>query len=130
MRSIVEGVTYAMRDSIEIIRGLGVPVQVVRASGGGAKSQFWRQMQADMYQANVVTINASEGPAFGVAILAAVGTGLYKSVPEACQAMIKVETSIKPNSKNARKYAEYYPEFGRLYQALKPRFVDISLRDT
>ncbi|HSG73374.1 MAG TPA: xylulokinase, partial [Planctomycetaceae bacterium] len=91
-RAVMEGATYAMRDSLEIIKGLDIPVEEVRLSGGGARSEFWRQMQADIYGQRVVTINAEEGPAFGVALLAAAGTGAYKDVVEACTATIKVVT--------------------------------------
>ena len=74
VRSILEGATYAMRDSLEIIRQLQVPVKEVRLSGGGARSRFWRQMQSDIYGVKTVTTNSIEGPAYGVALLAAVGT--------------------------------------------------------
>ena len=73
LRAIMEGVTYSMRDSLEIIEGLEVPVKQIRASGGGSRSPFWRQIQADVFGRKVVTINTEEGPAFGVALLAAVG---------------------------------------------------------
>ena len=75
---------------LEIIRGMGIPVREIRLSGGGARSRFWRQLQADIYGQDVVTINATEGPAFGVAILAMVGTGRYGTVAEACDATIRV----------------------------------------
>jgi xylulokinase len=126
VRSIMEGVTYAMRDSLELIRGMGVPVEQIRASGGGGKSPFWRQLQADIYGAKVVTINAAEGPAFGVALLAAVGTGAFKSVEEACRKTIKVVDRVTPNKKAVACYNRLYPEFGRLYAALKDRFGSIA----
>ncbi len=90
VRAIMEGVAYAMRDSLEIIRELGVPVKQIRASGGGSKSPLWRQIQADVFGQKVVTINAEEGPAYGVALLAAVGGGAFKNVEEACSATIRV----------------------------------------
>src|SRR4029079_10150351 len=74
-RSVIEGATYAMRDSLEIIQQMQVPVKEVRLSGGGARSRFWRQLQADVYGVKAVTTNSVEGPAYGVALLAAVGTG-------------------------------------------------------
>ena len=75
VRSVMEGATYAMRDCLEIINGMNIPVKEIRLSGGGARSAFWRQMQADIYGQQVCTINAEEGPAYGVALLAAAGTG-------------------------------------------------------
>jgi len=73
VRSVLEGVSYAMRESLPIIEQLGVPVRQIRASGGGSKSPLWRQIQADVFGQKVATINAEEGPAYGVALLAAVG---------------------------------------------------------
>ncbi len=86
----MEGVTYAMRDSLAIIRELDVPVKQIRACGGGSKSPLWRQIQADVFGQKVVTINAEEGPAYGVALLAAVGGGAFKNIDEACSATIRV----------------------------------------
>ena len=83
IRSVMEGATFAMRDCLEIIDGLGIPIREIRVSGGGARSQFWRQLQADIYGRKVVTIHAEEGPAYGVALLAAAGTGAYKNIVEA-----------------------------------------------
>ena len=90
VRAVMEGVTYSLRDSLEIIRELGVPVKQIRASGGGSRSPFWRQMQADVFDQKVSTINAEEGAAYGVALLAAVGAGAFKDVVEACDATIRV----------------------------------------
>ena len=92
VRSVLEGATFAMRDCLEIIREMQIPVEQIRLSGGGGRSQFWRQLQADIYGQNVVTINAEEGPAYGVALLAAAGTGAYRDVVEACRATIRVVT--------------------------------------
>ena len=126
VRSVMEGVTYAMRDSLEIIREMNIPIKEVRASGGGARSPFWRQMQADIYGEKVVTINAEEGPAFGVALLAAAGTGAYKDVVEACQATIQTVTETKPIAKHKKKYNAAYPQYQALYQSLKPNFQEIA----
>jgi xylulokinase len=126
IRSVMEGATYAMKDSFEIIRNLGVPIKEVRLSGGGARSAFWRQMQADIYEANVCTINATEGPAFGVALLAGVGTGVFKTVEEACEATIRVVTRTRVNKKNASVYAKYYPIFQNLYRSLKNDYKSIA----
>ncbi|MSR60707.1 MAG: xylulokinase [Planctomycetaceae bacterium] len=122
VRSIIEGATYAMRDSLEIIRKLQIPVKEVRLSGGGARSRFWRQMQADIYGERVVTTNSAEGPAYGVALLAAVGTGAYKNIVEACQVTIKVEQTASPNAKARKTYDEAYPLYQKLYRSLKDDF--------
>ncbi len=121
-RAVMEGVTYGMRDSLEIIRSMGVNVEQIRASGGGARSKLWRQMQADMFGSPVVTIDKDEGPAFGVALLAAVGTGAYASVEEACEATMCVVSEVEPDRANSAIYNDYYPIYRRLYLDLKERF--------
>jgi xylulokinase len=126
IRSTMEGATYAMRDCLEIIRGMDIPVREIRVSGGGARSKFWRQMQADIYGRKVVTINAEEGPAFGVALLAAAGTGAYKDVVEACTKTIRVVKSTATNAKNRKRYDQTYPIYGRLYRSLKEDFHSIA----
>ncbi|MBE3123261.1 MAG: xylulokinase, partial [Planctomycetes bacterium] len=121
-RAVMEGATYAMRDCLEIIQGMGVPVTEIRVSGGGAKSKFWRQLQADIYRQGVSTVSSGEGPAFGVALLAGVGTGVWSSVPEACDATIKTVTRTKANRKAVARYDALYPEYGQLYRSLKDDF--------
>ncbi|NNJ27801.1 xylulokinase [Alienimonas chondri] len=121
-RAVLEGVTYAMRDSLEIIKDLNVPIGEVRLSGGGAKSPFWRQMQADIYHEPCAITNAAEGPAYGAAILAMVGAGAHASVEAACDATISVTDRIAPDERAAATYDALYPAYGKLYEALKPHF--------
>ena len=125
-RAVMEGATYAMRDCLEIIDGMKIPIREVRLSGGGARSEYWRQMQADIYGKRVVTINAEEGPAYGVALLAAAGTGEYKNVVEACKATIRVVTKIGPEAKAKKAYNKAYPMYGSLYRSLKQEFTSIA----
>lgn len=125
-RAIMEGVAYAMRDSLAIIRELNVPVKQIRASGGGSKSALWRQIQADAFGQKVVTINAEQGPAYGVALLAAVGAGAFKNVAEACSTTIKV-VSETPFDRQAKKvYDAGFPIYQNLYRSLKNDFKSIS----
>ncbi len=126
IRSVMEGATYAMRDCLEIITGMNIPVKEIRLSGGGARSGFWRQMQADIYGNPVVTINAEEGPAYGVALLAAAGTGAYKDVVEACGAAIKVTSKTAPDRKSKAAYNRAYPMYGKLYESLKSDYAAIA----
>ncbi|GIW96335.1 MAG: xylulokinase [Pirellulaceae bacterium] len=125
-RAVMEGVAYALRDSLEIIRSLGVPVRQIRASGGGARNPLWRQIQASMFGQKVVTINAEQGPAYGVALLAAVGAGYYKNVEEACAATIRVVSETKPHRPSIATYDKGFPVFQELYRALKPLFRSID----
>ncbi|QDT63983.1 xylulokinase [Calycomorphotria hydatis] len=126
IRSVMEGATYAMRDSLEIIKEMNIPVKQIRLSGGGAKSPFWRQLQADIYGQKCVTINAEEGPAYGVALLAAAGTGAYKNVVEACNAAINVVDETNPDAAAKKVYNKCYPMYGQLYRNLKKDFEGIA----
>ena len=105
---------------------MGVPVKQVRASGGGGRSPLWRQIQADVFGREIVTINATEGPAYGVALLAGVGTGVWSSVEEACAATIRVVTRQKPIKANVQAYNSFYPVYRALYPALKPSFDSVT----
>ncbi len=120
IRSVLEGITFGMRDQVELMRKRGVKISEVRTGGGGAASNFWRQMQADLYGARVVTVNTREGAAFGVALLAAVGTGHYATVPQACAAAIQINDTLKPNRRSGRTYDHLYPIYRKLYPTLRP----------
>lgn len=123
-RSVMEGVTFGLRDTIEICREMGQTVTEVRANGGGAKSLLWRQMQADIYNASVVTTNIEEGPAAGAAILAAVGAGAFSSVTEACDTWLKISSRVDPDPQRVEIYDNYYKTYGKLYSGLKTAFAD------
>jgi xylulokinase len=126
IRSLLEGVTFGMRDALEIMRGMDIPTSEIRASGGGARSDFWRHLQADIYKTPLVLTNAVEGPAYGVALLAGVGTGVWKSVEEACRASIKKTTKITPNKKLSTQYDRSYAVYTKLYGDLSERFREIA----
>jgi xylulokinase len=122
----MEGVAYAMRDSLSIIQQMGVPVKQIRASGGGSRSKLWRQIQADVFGQKVVSINAEQGPAYGVALLAAVGAGAFKDVQEACAATIRVVKETSVNKQAARVHDAGFPEYQQLYRSLKDDFKRIA----
>jgi len=126
VRSIMEGVSYAMRDSLAIIEELGVPVRQIRASGGGSRSPLWRQIQADVFGQKVSTINAEEGPAYGAALLAAVGAGAFKDVGEACDATIRVVKETSVNRTAAKYYNQGFRVYQGLYRSLKDDFKRIA----
>jgi xylulokinase len=121
-RAVMEGVAYAMRDALDVIRGIGVPVEEVRASGGGAKSAFWRQMQADVNGLALHTINVDEGPSFGAALLASVAAGMYSSVEEACDATIKLVDSSESDGARHGEYEKWFQEYREVYKGLAPTF--------
>ena len=124
-RSVLEGITYGMNDSLQLMRDLGLEINEVRASGGGAKSDFWLQMQADIYGAKVVTTNVTEGAAFGAAVLAGVASGVYADIESAARQIVKNTGETNPGPNQAI-YADFYPEYRALYPALKDRFASIS----
>ena len=121
-RAIMEGVVYALNDSLAIIRQLGVPVRRIRVGGGGAKSRLWRQLQADVFGTKVHRINAEQGPAFGVALLAAVGAGAFRNIQEACAATIRDVDETKVQAKARKYHAQAFPVFQQLYASLKNDF--------
>lgn len=118
-RAVVEGITYGMKDLLALVNKAGVNSNVVIASGGGTKSDFWLQMMADIFEAQIKTVNASEGAAFGAALLATVGTKVYDTVEQACQAVIKETKSV-----NTSPYAFFYKNQHALYQKLYPALKD------
>ena len=126
IRALMEGATFAMRDCLEIIKEMGVPVREIRLSGGGARSAFWRRMQADIYGQNVVTVNAEEGPAYGVALLAMAGTGAYDSVVEACEATIQIVSQTAYSRRDKKLYDQAYPIYRQLYHRLKDLFPTLT----
>ncbi|MEM6691638.1 MAG: FGGY-family carbohydrate kinase, partial [Planctomycetota bacterium] len=114
-RAVMEGVTMSLSDSLEIIKSLGVPVRQIRASGGGSKNPFWRQMQADVFGQKVTTLSVEQGPAYGVALLAAVGDGAYKNISQACKAVIEVAGETKPVAKDRKTYNALFPIYRDAY---------------
>ena len=125
IRAVLEGVAYSLRDGLEIFKEMGVPSQQVRASGGGGRSPLWRQIQADVFNREMITINATEGSAYGAALLAATGTGGFQSVEEACRACIRVTERCEPNPARARLYEQYYSVYRSLYPRLKESFLAV-----
>ena len=125
-RAVMEGVAYALNDSFQIFKELGIPISQVRAGGGGAKSSVWRQIQADITGQAHVTLAVDEGPAFGAALIAAVGTGAYATVADACAATVQTASVTKPVPAAHAKYGEYYAVYQALYPALKDQFAAIS----
>jgi xylulokinase len=121
-RSVLEGVSYGLRDSFELMKSAGLEdISEVRVTGGGARSPLWRQILADVFGAEIVTVNAEEGAAYGAALLAATGLGAFGSVESACDETIQITGSTSPG-KNQKVYEELYLLYRELYPALKPSF--------
>ena len=126
LRAVMEGVTYSLRDCVEVCREMGVNVSDMMACGGGGTSPVWRQMLADLYGIPVGTVASKEGPALGVAILAMVGAGIYPSVPEACDAVIRQGTVQEPIAENIPVYETYYRLYTKLYPAMREQFAELA----
>jgi xylulokinase len=118
-RAVVEGICFGLRDSLSIIRGLGLPLSTLLLTGGGARSAFIRKMQSEVYGLPVLTVNREEGPAYGAALLAAVGAGAFKDVAAACRATLKRNRPEHPAPGAHEAYEEPYRRFQALYPALK-----------
>ncbi|WP_342046834.1 xylulokinase [Bacillus sp. OTU530] len=124
VRAVMEGVTYSLRDSLEIIESLGIPANRVIASGGGAKSRLWLQIQADIFNKPVYTTKTNEEACVGAAIIAGVGVGIYPSLEEACKKLISFHSEIvEPIRENVEIYSHYYELFKELYKRNQDLFV-------
>ena len=123
LRSVMEGVIFSLTNCMDIIKDMtGTTPETVYASGGGGNSSLWRGMMADSFDMPISRNNSKEGGALGVAILAGVATGLYKSVPDACAALIREKDSTAPNAANTEVYKKYYALYNKLYTDLKDSF--------
>lgn len=123
--AVFEGVTFALRDSLEVARSLGIKIERTMICGGGAKSSLWKRLVANILNVEVDVPVSEEGPGFGAAILAAVGCGEYESVEEATKSIIKIKEKIKPEADLVVKYEEKYQKFKKIYPALKDVFKKI-----
>lgn len=121
-RAVLEGVSFGLRDSLEILKDIGVPISQIIAIGGGSKSPLWKQILADIFGYPINEINTNQGGALGAAILAGVGAGEFSSIEEACNIFIKIVGSVTPIEKNVEKYNKIYTRYKEAYQSLKDWF--------
>lgn len=121
-RSVLEGVAYSLRETVEVCRETGMEIKSIRVSGGGAKSPLWRQIQADIFKTDIVTMNIQEGPAAGAAILAATGSGFFGNVQEGCRALLKTATRTEPMKEHVKIYEEYFQLYREMYGHLREPF--------
>ena len=125
-RAVLEGVAFGLRDSFELLREVGLAeINQVRITGGGARSPLWRQILADVLNAELVTVNTTEGSAYGAALLAATGAGIFPDMESACAAAIRITGSTAPGPAG-KVYQEVYPLYRDLYPALRPSFNAIA----
>ncbi len=125
-RAVLEGVAFGLRDGFELMKGAGLTdIKQVRVSGGGAKSPLWRQILADVLGVELVTVNTTEGAAYGAALLASVGAGVYPDVDAACRQTVKLTGQTRPSAAVAM-YNDYYPRYRALYPALASEFAAMA----
>lgn len=118
IRAILEGVAFSLRDSFTLFAGMNVPVRSIRLGGGGARSPLWRQIQADVYGHEVEILAAEEGAAYGAAILAGVGAGVWNSVDAACKQVVKVAQRVSPQPATVKRMNASYAAYRRMYPAI------------
>lgn len=124
--AVYEGVTFALRDSFEVAKKLGLSISATTLCGGGAKSLVWRRIVANVFNVKVEIPAVEEGPGLGAAMLAAVACGEFANVEEAAKRIVKVKETILPDSELAAKYEARYQQFTKLYPALKGVFSTMS----
>jgi len=123
MKAVMEGVVFALRDCLEVFEELGIKIEQVIASGGGAKSRVWRQIQADIFNKEISMTHSIEPAAMGAAILAGIGVGIYKDVEDGCRKVVKLkEEKTKPIPENVDMYNKRFEIYKYLYQDLKEDF--------
>ena len=119
-RAVLEGITFSIQDSITIMRNNGIAVNDIVSIGGGAKNKTWLQIQADIFNASITTRTEEQGPAFGAAMLAAMGAQWFESFETINQAWIQFHQSIKPITSNRRSYSQLFDIYQSVYQATQP----------
>ena len=121
-QAVLEGVAFALRDSFEVAKALGIRIDRTKICGGGAKSPLWRQMIADIFNIKVDIPESEEGPAMGGAMLAAVACGEYAGVEEAAEKIVRIVDTVEPIPENAKRYEKQYQKFRQIYPAVKEVF--------
>src|SRR5436309_12277624 len=119
VRAILEGVAFSLRDTFEIFQEMNVPVEEIRLGGGGARSKVWRQIQADIYGREVKTVEAEEGAAYGAGLLAGVAAGAWPSVDAACDAVVRIASTIEPDAESVNLLDRQYEKFRKIYPAMR-----------
>ncbi|MEO7330505.1 MAG: FGGY-family carbohydrate kinase, partial [Minicystis sp.] len=126
-RAVLEGISFGLADSLDLIRAVHPGgVDEIRLTGGGAKSPFWRQLLADVFDAPVAITTSTEGPAFGAALLGGVAAGLFSSVEEAADALVHVSRRLSPEPQAAARYREIHAVYRGLYTDLRARFRELA----
>lgn len=122
LQAVFEGVAFAIRDSFEVAKSLGIQIDRSNICGGGAKSELWKKIMANILGIPLDTVKTEQGPGYGGAILAMVGCGEYESVVDACENLVEISDTVYPDEKLSALYAEKYNTFKAIYPSLKAIF--------
>ena len=125
-QAVLEGVAYAIRDSVEVARSLGIEINSSKICGGGAKSPLWKKMIANILNAELECLESEQGPGMGGAMLAMVACGEYESVKAACDKIVHVDSKVTPEPALVDKYEKRYQQFRQIYPACKQLFADFA----
>lgn len=126
IRSVMEGVSFGLRDSLELIKARGVEIEEIRLIGGGAKSELWQQITADIFGEKISLLNIEQGPAFGAAIIAGVGAEVFSDFQTIIEELVDVVKIVEPIAENVKKYNKNYKIYQNLYGNLKESFKDLK----
>ena len=126
-RALMEGIVYGLKDGLGVLEEIGIPCRRIVAAGGGARSDVWLQMQADIFEKDVYRSASKEQACLGAAITAAVGAGVFRNFDEACDRCVEPAAGVfHPREENVQLYRELYPIFRSLYTANRTNFESIS----
>ena len=128
-QAVLEGVAFAIRDSFEVARGLGLDIRSSKICGGGAKSRLWKQMLADILNIQLESVASEQGPGLGGAMLAMVACGAYQTVENACGRIVRVTDTIRPDPETAARYEARYQDFRKIYPACRELFSQLAERE-
>lgn len=130
LQAVLEGVAFAIRDSFEVAKSLGIQIKRSNICGGGAKSLLWKRIMANVLGIPLDTVKTEQGPGYGGAILAMVGSSEYKTVEEACAELVEISDTVYPDEKLTELYNKKYKQFSKIYPALKDIFADFRKEET
>ena len=126
LQAVLEGVAFAIRDSFEVAKSLGIEIQRSKLCGGGARSPLWQKIFANVLNIKLDIPQTEEGPGYGGAMLAMVGCGEYESVSEVSEELIRVRETVAPDPEIAARYEARYQQFRRIYPIMKPLFKELN----
>ena len=125
LQAVLEGVAFAIRDSFEVAKSLGINIERSNICGGGAKSPLWKKIVSNVLGIPLDTVKTEQGPGYGGAILAMVGCGEFETVADACSELIGISDTVYPDEELIKKYEGKYKKFSLIYPALKNLFADL-----